>query len=46
MGDIPEVTTGAGGGLVWQNGHGIFLKPGHMYGLPRKFAVGQIYLQL
>jgi hypothetical protein len=43
MCDIPEVTTR---GLVWQNQNGGFFLPGCMYGLPRKFAVGQICLQL
>jgi hypothetical protein len=43
MCDIPEVTTG---GLVWQNQNGSYFLPGCMYGLPRKFAVGQIYLPL
>jgi hypothetical protein len=43
MCDIPEVITG---GLVWQNQNGVFSIPGRMYGLPRKFAVGQTYLQL
>jgi transposase len=43
MGDIPVITTG---GLVRQNQNGGFFQPGRMYGLPRKFGVGQVYLQL
>jgi prolyl-tRNA synthetase len=43
MGDIPVVTTD---GLLWLNQNGGYFQPGRMYGLPRKFAVGQKYLQL
>jgi hypothetical protein len=44
MADIPVVTTE---GLLRQNQNGFFFfQPGHMYGLPRKFGVGQNYLQL
>jgi hypothetical protein len=43
MGDIPAVTTE---GLLRQNQNGGYLQPGRMYNLPRKFGVGQTYLQL
>jgi hypothetical protein len=43
MCDTPEVTTV---GLVWQNQNGVFFQPDHMFGLPRKFAIGQMYLRL
>jgi hypothetical protein len=43
MDDIPVVTTE---GLLWQNQNGGFFQPGRMYHLPRKFAVGQKYLEL
>jgi hypothetical protein len=43
MGDIPVVTTA---GLLRQNQNGGYFQPGRIYGLSRKFAVGQKYLQL
>jgi hypothetical protein len=43
MGDIPVVTTE---GLLRQNQNGGYFQPGRMYGLPRKFGVGQNYLRL
>ena len=43
MADVPVVTTR---GLLLENQNGGFFQPGRMYDLPRKFAVGQIYLQL
>jgi hypothetical protein len=43
MGDIPAVDTE---GLLRQNQNGVFFQPGRMYDLPRKFGVGQTYLQL
>ena len=43
MGDTPAVTTE---GLLRQNQNGGYFQPGRMYNLPRKFGVGQTYLQL
>jgi hypothetical protein len=43
MGNIPAVTADE---LLQQNQNGGFYQPGRMYDLPRKFGVGQTYLQL
>ena len=43
MGDAPAVTTE---GLLRQNQNGGYFQPGRMNNLPRKFGVGQTYLQL
>jgi hypothetical protein len=43
MDNIPVVATR---GLLQENQNGGFFQPGRMYGLPRKFEVGQTYLRL